>query len=163
MSQRLAGALACACLIVSSAVLLSSGEGSDHAVEPGAQPTPPPSMPVEVRSVAYRPRPVAPSPFPTPRPVTGPDELEAKVRAAFPDDPDTAMRIVTCESNWDPTEVSPTGDYGLFQINRRTWEDEFEGEWGMGDWDENIFDVNTNIRVAQKLHAAAGWAPWVCY
>ena len=51
-------------------------------------------------------------------------------------------RIITCESQWDITAYNEkSGDYGLFQINKRYWEKKAK-ELGLenykDDWKENI-------------------------
>jgi len=92
--------------------------------------------------------------------LAGPSELEALVRAAFPEDPETAVRIVTCESRWDPAARSQTSDTGLFQIN-----DIHRSSRGVaaGMSIEDLQDPITNIRVARLLYDESGWRPWVCY
>lgn len=86
--------------------------------------------------------------------------LEELVRQAFPEDPDTAVRIVTCESQWNPQARSRTGDSGLFQIN-----DIHRGPSGhaAGMSVEDLFDPMVNIRVARALYEESGWYPWVCF
>lgn len=51
--------------------------------------------------------------------------------------------IIEVESNWNENAVSPTHDYGLMQINKPTWENNF-------DWDM-IFDANYNITAGVKI------------
>lgn len=50
--------------------------------------------------------------------------------------------------------VSPTGDYGPFQINRRTWQPVFP--------EADLLDPVTNGAVAAEVYRrAGGWSPWV--
>jgi soluble lytic murein transglycosylase-like protein len=47
--------------------------------------------------------------------------------------------IIEVESNWNEKAISKTGDYGLMQINKRTWQKHF-------DWDR-ILEPEYNIMV----------------
>ena len=102
----------------------------------------------------------APQKRPAPVHLAGADGLEQLVADAFPEDPETAMRIVSCESGWNPEARSATGDTGLFQINdvhRRL------GGYAEGLTIEELMDPATNVAVARRLYDAQGWHPWVCY
>ncbi len=90
----------------------------------------------------------------------GPGDLEQLVLNAFPEDPETAARIVSCESGWDPAARSRTGDTGLFQIN-----DIHRAPGGVADGltVDDLKDPNTNVQVARRLWEQSGWRPWVCY
>lgn len=103
---------------------------------------------------------LAPPQRETPVHLAGPDGLEQLVAQAFPEDPETAMRIVSCESGWDPTARSRTGDTGLFQIN-----DIHRAPGGVaaGLTVEDLKDPVTNVTVARALYDAQGWTPWACY
>jgi soluble lytic murein transglycosylase-like protein len=92
--------------------------------------------------------------------LAGTAELEVLVASAFPEDPKTALRIVSCESAWNSAARSATGDSGLFQIN-----DIHRGPGGVaaGLSVEDLFDPLVNIRVARALYDESGWHPWVCY
>jgi hypothetical protein len=74
-----------------------------------------------------------------------------KIRETFPEDPDRAVAIAKCESNFNPKAVSPTNDHGLMQINKTVHTVE-------GD----VYDVETNLKYARKLYDERGWKPWVC-
>ena len=82
-------------------------------------------------------------------------ELECVVRIGFGAEAANAMRIVACESVWNPRAVSRTSDYGLFQINQRY---NAEG-WRKG---ANIFDPVWNTRIALYFYRTRGWHDWTC-
>jgi hypothetical protein len=82
-------------------------------------------------------------------------ELQCVVRIGFGSQASNAMGVVACESVWTPRAVSPTGDYGLFQINR-TWNAE---GWRLG---ANIFDPVWNTRIAKYFYLTRGWGDWTC-
>jgi hypothetical protein len=73
-----------------------------------------------------------------------------------------ALRIVECESRFDPTAVSWDGqDFGLFQIRAGVW------RWWL---DERGFDfwgtwmnAEDNTAMAYAIWAEYGWQPWSCY
>ena len=140
----------------------------EEAVEPVAPMfTAAETVPVEL---VFVPEPVLvvmePEPVPEPAaPVVrvvaaGDPSLVALVVSTFPEDPETATRIVSCESRWDPAARSGTGDTGLFQIN-----DIHRGAGGVaaGMSVSDLMDPVTNVRVARMLYDQSGWYPWVCY
>lgn len=64
-----------------------------------------------------------------------------------------AFNVAWCESRFNVKAVSPTGDYGLFQINRQAHD----------NWVDfgRIFDPFYNVRVARRLYNAGGFSgPW---
>ena len=67
-------------------------------------------------------------------------------------------RIAQCESGGDPTAVSSTGQYrGKYQFSRATW----RAMGGHGD--PAAAPESVQDRMAAKLYAAQGTAPWpVC-
>jgi Transglycosylase-like domain/Putative peptidoglycan binding domain len=67
----------------------------------------------------------------------------------------TLERIAQCESGGDPTAVSADGTYrGKYQFDRETWR-QMGGKGDPADADESEQD-----RIAAKLYAARGTAPW---
>jgi cell wall-associated NlpC family hydrolase len=63
-----------------------------------------------------------------------------------------AADIATAESGGDPSAVSPTNDYGLWQIN---------GSWGMA---MASFNPMTNAHSAITIsHDGSNWSPWTTY
>jgi len=82
-------------------------------------------------------------------------ELRCVVRLGFGAQSENAAAVVACESVWNPRAVSPTSDYGLFQINRNYNQ---EG-WRLG---ANIFDPVWNTRIAYYFWETRGWGDWTC-
>jgi peptidoglycan hydrolase-like protein with peptidoglycan-binding domain len=83
----------------------------------------------------------------------------APAAAAAPADAATVLaKIAECESNGDPTAVSPDGRYrGKYQFTRATW----RSLGGTGD--PAKADEATQDAMAAKLYAQRGTAPWpVC-
>lgn len=86
--------------------------------------------------------------------------LEEKIRAAFPEDPDTAVAIAKAESRLNPEVI---GDKHL------AWED---GRNGMScgifqirvfpnrPGCEKLLDEDFNIEYARELYERSGWLPW---
>lgn len=77
------------------------------------------------------------------------ETIEDKVRAAFPEDADTAVRVMICESLASTTVISKTNDYGLFQVNKYAH--------NIGN---EMLDADTNIAYARKLYDLNGWGDW---
>ena len=86
-------------------------------------------------------------------------ELERLVVDTFPENPQLALRIVECESKFDPTAVSVTDDHGLWQINRVHMRPGGVAH-GIGD---RIYDPVVNSQVARAVFdGAGGFSPWTC-
>jgi len=85
--------------------------------------------------------------------VLPPADIAAAIRA-YDWDYDEALRVAWCESRWRARTISPTGDYGVFQVNFR-----YHG-WRVGGVAERLLDVETNVRVAHDIWAEQGWVPW---
>lgn len=74
--------------------------------------------------------------------------------------PAHARRMAECvawhESRYTPRAVSPTGDYGLWQINKATWDRTFT--WS------RIFEPRYNARAAYRIsRGGRSWTPWTVY
>lgn len=81
------------------------------------------------------------------------DEITKEVKRVFGAGANTALAVLNCESGFNVAAVSRTKDYGLFQINSRTWTRLFGEEFKV-NWKENI-------RVAKVIYDRSGsWNPW---
>ena len=85
-------------------------------------------------------------------------KLIDKIRAAFPEDPDTAVAVAMCESSLDPSRIGDKHlskpSYGLFQVSRiyHNYSEEY------------LLNEDNNLEVARKIYdRAGGWRPWTCY
>lgn len=67
-----------------------------------------------------------------------------------------ADAVVTCESRWTPTAVSPYGHLGLWQVDGRY----FNGVWASlpGPW----YDPEANTRAAAWIYRLQGPRAWSC-
>lgn len=81
---------------------------------------------------------------------------------SYPWDCTTALRVFHKENpRQDPGAISYTGDYGLCQINRATWERwlnergfNFEAEWMIPE---------RNVAMAWEIQRTHGWDEWTTY
>ncbi len=72
-------------------------------------------------------------------------------------DCDTALRIVWCESRFDPAAVSWNGtSYGLFQI----WQGH---AWRWPDFWSEWMNPSRNVEYAYELYLEQGWGIWDCH
>ena len=83
------------------------------------------------------------------------------IRNTFPEDPQTAIAVATCESGlrstaYNDKNVTPTYDSGIFQLN--SVHDARLDELGLNKW-----DVEDNVKFARMLYEEEGWRPWVCH
>lgn len=82
------------------------------------------------------------------------------IRRVFGPNAGAALRIVRCESRFDPHAVSRTHDYGLFQANYRAhhWRGESRAAFA-----RRHFNVAYHVRWAFRLsRGGTYWRPWVC-
>ncbi len=73
---------------------------------------------------------------------------------------ETALRIIECESRFDPEAVSYDGeDFGLMQLNAETWAPIFPGFW------DRWMEPEWNVRTGYEIYKRAGYSfvPWECY
>ena len=64
-----------------------------------------------------------------------------------------AYGVAWRESNLNPTTISPSDDWGLFQLNRPTWE-------GTPYWPADPLNARSNAKAAHKLWKVTSWRPW---
>lgn len=74
---------------------------------------------------------------------------------------DQAVRVVACESDFQPRATSPTNDHGLFQLNAPSWRYRFEQVTGE-PWNPDVYHADANARFARWLYEQSGWRPWTC-
>ena len=96
----------------------------------------------------------------TPTVPAPPRSVEQMIRDIWPDDQEEkALRIAWRESGYQPGVTSPTGCcHGIFQIHEIhfSWMNAF-GVTTVAQ----LFDAETNIRMAYELYKrAGGWGPW---
>lgn len=86
-----------------------------------------------------------------------PVTIEDKVSKVFGKDSDNALKIIKCESSFNPTALGDTNtrypSAGLFQI-RLLPERQITKE--------QMFDVDENIKYAKMLFDKYQWKPWSC-
>ncbi len=70
-----------------------------------------------------------------------------------------AACIIKRESGGNPKAVSPTDDWGLFQLNRPSHKAQFERMYGR-PFESKALDPRLNGRYAAYLYSIAGWSPW---
>lgn len=93
-----------------------------------------------------------------PQSETGVDGWWSLVAINFPpDEVDTALRVMACESGGNPKAKNPRSSAsGLFQI-LGGWADHFgfPREW--------LFDPEINVETARRVWDIQGWGAWTCY
>lgn len=110
----------------------------------------------------------APIPSPSPSPASpvglkpgtaaAVEPWRSLIAAHFPGgEVDRALCIISYESAGNPGAISPTNDYGLFQIHAPLWAPHY------GVTLEDLLDPGINASIAADLHAGAGWTPWTPY
>jgi len=72
-----------------------------------------------------------------------------------------AVSVVMCESSGDWGAYNAGGSYGLFQIQAYWHLDKLEMVTGSRD-PSLLFDVATNLAVADMIYRDQGWLPWTC-
>jgi hypothetical protein len=140
-----------------SAVVVQSLEAEQQATtaypvaeepmpEPTAEPTPAPAPAAPAAPPSLLARVVSP-----PR-----ADLYAIIAAAFPEDPETAYRVVLCESSGHPGINTGNGYYGMWQFDLATW----QAVGGAGLPSDASAEEQTAR--ARMLYDARGWQPWGC-
>lgn len=95
-----------------------------------------------------------------------PGDYLAAVRAAFPEQPDKAERVIACESTGatHPATFSLAAAHGgPGQISKVTWERWFLQQYGW-TWEQVVRDPETHARALRIIYdRSSGWSPWpVC-
>jgi hypothetical protein len=151
-ARRLAGVI-----VVTAFGLLSSADGTSALAAPAAHY-------LEQRTVGVTLASVLPELPPPPQPLTR-DLIIEMVAATWPEDPDTAVRILMCESHGgeNPDAFSlETPNGGPMQLNRFTWEPFFAGLNGW-TWEQIVTDINIHLQAARIIYDRwGGWEPWRC-
>ena len=80
--------------------------------------------------------------------------IEQKIRDAFPEQPNTMLAIAKCESHMNPLAISPTHDYGIFQLNKSA-----HGAT-LTALNLDPLDVDDNIQFARMLYEKNGTRDW---
>jgi hypothetical protein len=77
-----------------------------------------------------------------------------------------ALCIAWHESRYRPRAVSSTGDHGLMQLHRATWDPRRNPAAarvvGRVDWGR-IYEVAYNVQVARRIWRSQGWDAWRTY
>ena len=63
------------------------------------------------------------------------------------------------ESGNNPSAISATHDYGLWQLNRAAHKRQFEARYG-APFERKALDPVLNGKYAAYLYSVAGWSPW---
>lgn len=63
------------------------------------------------------------------------------------------------ESGNNPSAISATHDYGLWQLNRAAHKRQFERMYG-APFERKALDPVLNGKYAAYLYSVAGWSPW---
>lgn len=87
------------------------------------------------------------------------------IQTVFHDEVSTAFRVADCESNYDPSAVSPTNDHGLFQINamwNQPGHSDPVADWIGRHWHLR-YDPVYNALMAKMIRDSYGWYMWSCY
>ena len=76
--------------------------------------------------------------------------------------PAEMVRIASCESEHKLDAVSPTRDYGLFQINKKWWLKELQRLEIIEEL-EDLFNPHNNAQAAKHIYGIQGLDAWVCW
>jgi hypothetical protein len=92
-----------------------------------------------------------------------PAAIRRMIHRAFGAERAVAECVAWHESRYRTRAISSTGDYGLFQINRETWDPArnpaARRTVGRLDW-ARILRPEVNVRVAARIWRKHGWRPW---
>lgn len=85
------------------------------------------------------------------------EEVEALIPVYFGFDPQTAHRVLVCESHLGVG----LNDFNVWQINRPTWEDFFIDTQGW-TWQDITGNLDINFQAALIIWKRGGWFQWHC-
>lgn len=88
------------------------------------------------------------------------ERIVEEIKKTFPEEPELAVAIARCESNFKPSAVGPTSDYGIFQIHAPSWDSKAR-QLGLENYRT---DVQENLAMARHIYLNANktWRDWVC-
>jgi len=86
------------------------------------------------------------------------EPIESQILRAFPTASTTMLAIAKCESGLKQSAVSPTGDFGVLQINE-FYHGATAKRLGL-DYKHSVAD---NIAMAVLIHKEGGFTRWECY
>ena len=95
-------------------------------------------------------------------------EITQEIQRVFGKDAYKITEIFVCESGMRPEAISPTGDYGIGQVNLKAHWNQISGETkeqkiqNLLNWEYNIA-ISKQIYDASKERTGDGFLPWVCY
>lgn len=80
------------------------------------------------------------------------------IREQFPDAP-VMVRVSCCESQGNPRAISRTGDYGLGQVNWRSWSRALR-TLGIADEPRDLLDPDAGIAAMRVVYDEQGLRAW---
>lgn len=81
-------------------------------------------------------------------------EIRNKICQVFVENCDEAIIIARYESGLRTNVISPTNDWGLFQINCRWHSRRVQGDCS------KLLNPDINISIAKQIYLEQGWQPW---
>jgi soluble lytic murein transglycosylase-like protein len=91
--------------------------------------------------------------------VTGLTQAIIKYGRQYQIDPDELIAIAFVESKFDPKAKSKTGDYGVMQVNFKTWKKFLEKK-------EDLYNIDKCVEMACKIikrNRDSGYVDLACY
>ena len=86
--------------------------------------------------------------------------IQEKICQVFKENCSEATTVFRCESGLNPIAVSPTGDFGVSQINLQAHYRNIKGNT-REEKISNLLDVNYNLAFAFNLFSKQSWVPWL--
>jgi soluble lytic murein transglycosylase-like protein len=89
---------------------------------------------------------------------SGVEQWRSLVAASFGSEVDTALRVMRCESNGNPSAQNRRSSAaGLFQILQKTWQAFSPYPWA------DRYHPRANVETAKRIRDGQGWPAWTCY